>query len=43
LFGWLLLGEQLTWNFFAGGVLIVIGVAMAVLNAPEEVQLSLQE
>ncbi len=43
LFGWLLLREQLTWNFFAGGVLIVAGVAMAVVNPSEEFQMSLQE
>jgi drug/metabolite transporter (DMT)-like permease len=35
-FGWLLLGETLSWNFFVGGLFIVIGVALAVWQADEK-------
>jgi drug/metabolite transporter (DMT)-like permease len=34
-FGWLLLGETLSWNFFVGGLFIVFGVGLAVLQ-PED-------
>jgi drug/metabolite transporter (DMT)-like permease len=35
IFGWLLLGETLSWNFFVGGLFIVLGVGLAVLQGED--------
>lgn len=34
LFGWLFLGETITWSFFAGGSLIFMGTLLVVLRNP---------
>ncbi|MFP3126185.1 DMT family transporter [Ectobacillus funiculus] len=34
LFGWLFLGEKLSWSFFAGGLLIFMGTLLVVLRNP---------
>jgi drug/metabolite transporter (DMT)-like permease len=30
--GWLILGETLTWNFFAGGILVLAATIMMLMN-----------